>query len=216
MSMSSKPTPDSIAEALRTAILRGQLKDNEPLRQDKIAADFGVSKVPVREALAQLKSEGLITLHLNRGAFVTGLSAAEAHEIYVIRSALEVIALEQAIPHMTRTDYVQAENVLRLMDIETDTGQWGELNWQFHVQLYRAAKLPHVLKILAPLHVSVTRYLVLYLDAMGFQARSQEEHYAILKACREHDTPTAVDLLKAHLQQASATLVQFLTTKPQA
>jgi len=210
--MSSKPTPDAIADALRTAILHGQLKDNEPLRQDKIAADFGVSKVPVREALAQLKSEGLVTLHLNRGAFVAGLSAAEAHEIYLIRSALEVIALEQAIPHMTPTDYVQAENVLRLMDIETNTGQWGELNWQFHVRLYRAAKLPHVLKILEPLHVSVTRYLVLYLDTMGFQARSQKEHYAILKACREHDVPTAVALLKAHLQQASETLVQFLTS----
>ena len=210
--MSSKPTPDVIADALRSAILRGQLRDNEPLRQDKIAADFGVSKVPVREALAQLKSEGLVTLHLNRGAFVTGLSAAEAHEIYVIRIALEIIALEQAIPHMTRTDYVAAENVLRLMDIESNTGEWGDLNWQFHVCLYRAANLPHVLKILDPLHVSVTRYLVLYLDAMGFQARSQEEHYAILAACREHDTTTAINILRAHLQQASETLVQFLKT----
>jgi DNA-binding GntR family transcriptional regulator len=208
--MSSKPTPDIIADALRAAILRGQFKDNEPLRQDKIAAGFGVSKVPVREALVQLSSEGLVTLHLNRGAFITGLSANEAREIYMIRAALEVIALEQSIPQMTPSSLVSAENVLRLMDIEANVGQWSALNWQFHIELYRAANLPHVLKILEPLHTSVARYLVLYLDSMGFQADSQREHYAILNACREQNTAAAVDLLKSHLNNASQTLVTFL------
>jgi DNA-binding GntR family transcriptional regulator len=208
--MNDKPTPELIAAALRSAILRGELKDDQPLRQDKIAADFGVSKVPVREALVQLKSEGLIALHLNRGAFVAGLSADEAHEIYLIRIALETIALQHAIPNMSTADIVRAENVLRLMDIEADTGKWGELNWQFHVQLYHPANLPHAIKILEPLHISVTRYLVLYLDAMGFQARSQQEHYWILNACRLKDSHAAVELLRTHLQNAAQTLVKFL------
>lgn len=210
--MTSKPTAEMIADALRSAILHGEMRDYAPLRQDKIAADFGVSKVPVREALVQLKSEGLITLHLNRGAFVSGLSAGEAHEIYLIRRALELIALEQAIPAMTASEWVAAENVLRLMDIESNVGRWSELNWQFHECLYRPAHLPHVIKILQPLHISVTRYLVLYLDVMGFQSRSQQEHYAILNACREKDTPRALALLQTHLESAAQMLVNFLQT----
>jgi len=210
----SKPTPDQIAEYLRLAILRGQLKANEPIRQDKIAAELGISKVPLREALAHLETEGLVALHMNRGAFVTPLSAAEASELYVIRTALETITLEKAVPVLTATDLVQAENVLRLMDIETDPARWNELNWQFHLHLYQPAKLPQTLKILGPLHLRVARYLVLYLGSLGFQERSQQEHYAILHACQMRDSPQASHLLRQHLDNAAQMLAEALAASP--
>ena len=92
-------TPEYIVGALRNAILQGRYKANQPLRQDQIAEKFGVSKVPLREALVQLKAEGLVTFMPNRGAVVTELSAAEVDEIFTMRMALESKALERAIRH---------------------------------------------------------------------------------------------------------------------
>lgn len=205
-----KNTAESIAASIRTGILRGELKSNEALRQDKIALDLGVSKIPVREALVQLKAEGLVTLHTNRGAFVSSLTAAEVAEIFSIRLSLEVLALETAIPQLSNSQFIQAENVLRLMDVEGDAANWAEQNWQFHAHLYEAAKMPRLLSILEPLHLNVARYLVLYLNELGFQKASQDEHYAILAACKKRDTAEAVRLLRQHLESASQSLVKFL------
>ncbi|MBI5931322.1 MAG: GntR family transcriptional regulator [Chloroflexi bacterium] len=209
----TKNTAESIAAHLRLSILRGDLKSNEPLRQDKIAEELGVSKVPVREALVQLKAEGLVTLYTNRGAFISALTAAEASEIYTIRIALETVALEAAIPHLTAPILMQAENILRVMDVETDTARWNELNWDFHAQLYQAAQMPRLISILEPLHMNVARYLVLYLKNLGFQATSQQEHYAILQACRDGNVTQAVGLLRQHLLSASTTLATFLMSE---
>jgi DNA-binding GntR family transcriptional regulator len=205
-----KNTAEAIAANIRAGILRGDLKSNEALRQDKIAVDLGVSKIPVREALVQLKAEGLVTLHTNRGAFVSALTAAEVAEIFSIRLSLESLALENAIPHLSQSQFIQAENILRLMDIEGDAANWAEQNWQFHAQLYAAANMPRVLSILEPLHLNVARYLVLYLKELGFQTRSQEEHYTILDACKARDVAEALRLLKQHLESASSSLVKFL------
>ena len=209
----AKNTAENVADYLRMAILRGEVKSNEPLRQDKIAVELGISKIPIREALVQLKAEGLVTLHPNRGAFVSTLSAAEASEIYTIRIALETVALEAAIPRLTPSMLMQAENTLRVMDVETDVARWTELNWQFHAQLYQAADMPHLINILEPLHVNVSRYLVLYLNNLGFQTTSQNEHYTILDACRTRNATYALDLLRVHLQSASTTLATFLMSE---
>ena len=99
-----RSTPDLIADALREAILRGIFQEGQSLRQDEIATQFGVSRIPVREALKQLEAEGLVTLHLNRGAIVSVLTAQEAQEICEIRSALEVKAIQLAIPKFRETD----------------------------------------------------------------------------------------------------------------
>ena len=203
-------TQEMIVEAMRQAILRGKLKSNQPLRQDKIAAQFGVSKIPVREALVQLKAEGLVRFKTNRGAFVSALSASEANEIYLMRIALERLALEHAIPKRTKSDLARAQSVLMLIDAEEDTTKWGELNWAFHAALYQPAKMPHLLDMIQILHRNVARYLVLYLADMDYQSKSQTEHHAILEACREQNVKEAVNLLEGHLDDARQTLVKFL------
>ncbi len=205
-------TPELIARHLRQAILRGELKSRQPLRQDKLAADLGVSKIPVREALAQLKAEGLVTYKSNRGAFVTALSPTEAREIYLMRGALEAIALEQALPKLGRRDFVLAHSALLSLDVEPDPARWAELNWDFHAALYAPAAMPHLLGTLQMLHVNVGRYLVLYLDRMAFQAQSQAEHYALLAACQTGDLIHAKAVLAAHLQAAADTLIIYLQT----
>ncbi|MCX6048964.1 MAG: GntR family transcriptional regulator [Chloroflexi bacterium] len=199
-----------IANTLRAEILQGLLKSNLPLRQDEIAERFGVSKIPVREALYQLKAEGLVTFFPNRGAVVAALSSAEVDEIYAMRIALETLALRRAIPHLTIANLTQAEALLDAIDQEKAVAQWGELNWEFHALLYQPANLPRLMEWVRILHINVARYLVIFLVGLEYQATSQREHRAILEACRQGQTDIAVTLLEEHLQAAANKLVAFL------
>src|SRR4026207_591972 len=211
---SSDPTlvipNESIADSLRADILRGRLKSGQPLKQDEIAAQFGVSKIPVREALVQLKAEGLVNFYPNRGAFVSDLSAAEADEIYVMRIALETAVLARAIPNLTVAHLKHAKEILDSIDREENIAKWGELNWEFHATLYSPAALPRLMDTIRTLHSNIARYLVLYLAGLAYQKKSQKEHRAILEACRHGDVEKAVAVLEAHLRGAADHLVAYL------
>jgi DNA-binding GntR family transcriptional regulator len=208
-------TPDLIAAALRGAILQGRLASNQPLRQDQIAEQFGVSKIPVREAMVQLKAEGLIVFVPNRGFVVSELSPAEAEEIYIMRMALETQALERAIPKLRKTDLIRAASVLDISEAEEDRSQWSELNWEFHAALYQAAQMPRLLSTIETLHNNVARYLVIYLGGLSARDASQDEHQKILQACQKKDVDRAVKILKQHLSRASSRLVSFLSKHDQ-
>jgi DNA-binding GntR family transcriptional regulator len=199
----SASTADLIARSLRADIMRGRLRSKQPLRQDEIAAKFGVSKIPVREALYQLKAEGLVTFYPNRGAAVSKLSPAEADEIFVMRIALETAALRRAIPHLTIADLARAEEIRSAIDHEQNLAQWGEFNWEFHATLYYPAGLPRLMEWVKTLHINVARYLVIYLAGMDYQIASQNEHREILEACRRGDIKAATAYLTNHLQSAS-------------
>jgi DNA-binding GntR family transcriptional regulator len=203
-------TPEMITNALRSAILQGRYQSGEPLRQDRIAAEFGISKIPVREALVQLRTEGLITFSPNRGAVVSELSHEEVDEIYTMRIALEAKALERAIPALRPADLIRAQAVLDIVDTEDDQSRWSELNWEFHAALYQAARMPRLLTTIEMLHNNVARYLVIYLKKLGAQPVSQNEHRAILDSIRHRKAKRAVDQLQQHLERASKRLVGFL------
>ena len=199
-----------IADSLRVDILRGNLKGGQALKQDEIAAQFGISKIPVREALVQLKTEGLVNFYHNRGAFVSEISADEADEIYVMRIALETAVLARAIPHLTVAHLKHAEEILNAIDQEENIAKWGELNWEFHETLYLPASLPRLMDTIEALHTNIARYLVLYLAGMDYQRKSQKEHRAILAACRNGEIEKAVTVLEGHLRGAAEHLVAYL------
>jgi DNA-binding GntR family transcriptional regulator len=209
----SVSTADLIARSLRTDILKGKLKSRQPLRQDEIASQFGVSKIPVREALFQLKAEGLVTFSPNRGAAVSELSPAEVDEMYIMRVALETVALQRAIPHLTVADLTRAEEILDIIDREPNVTRWGELNWEFHSTLYYPANLPRLMEYVKTLHIRIARYVVIYLAAMDFQTTSQSEHREILAACRRGDIAKATATLTHHFQSASNNIITFLTQR---
>jgi DNA-binding GntR family transcriptional regulator len=204
-------TPDLIANALRNAILQGRYKANQHLRQDRIAEELGVSKIPLREALVQLKAEGLVSFMPNRGAVVTELSAKEVDEIFTMRIALETKALERAIPNLRPADFIRAKSVLEILQKEEDRTQWSELNWEFHATLYQASQMPRLLSTIQTLHNNVTRYLIIYLDRLSAQDISQKEHLSIFNACQKQDIDAAIKQLSTHLRKASKRLMVFLS-----
>jgi len=203
-------TSEWLAAALRQAILRGELKGGQPLPQDEVAARYGVSKIPAREALLQLKAEGLVRFYPNRGAVVAELSADEVNEIYAIRIALETLALRQALPTLTRADFVRLEGLIAIMDDERDPLKWSELNWEFHAALYQPCSMPRLLAHIRALHVNVQRYLVIHLADPEYHAEAQRQHRAILRACQRGDGQAAVDQLADHLAQAAEKMTRLL------
>jgi len=205
-----RSTPDLIADALREAILQGIFQEGQSLRQDEIAAQFGVSRIPVREALRQLEAEGLVTLQLNRGATVSTLSPAEAQEIFEIRSALETTAIQLAIPKLTEPDLEKAAVILDATNQTTDVASWAKLNWEFHATLYTPADRPRLLTMIKTLHVNIDRYVRLQMEKMNYLEKSQKEHYQLLDVCRQREAKAAVRLLKRHIDTAGEQLVVYL------
>lgn len=205
-------TATTIYDQLRAAIIDGTFSSGDPLRQDQIARDYGVSKIPVREALVQLEADGFVEMFSGRGAFVARLSASQAEEIYLMRLALEPILLERAIPLTAETDWLRAGGILAAFQArELSFRQWHALDYEFHTALYSQADLPTMKKLIANLHSNLARYYRLYETLeTGFRAEGNAEHLVILEACQAKDIKTATDTLKAHLTRSSKRLLEAL------
>lgn len=198
-----------VEASLRTAILSGQLPGGTPLRQEDLAAAFGVSRMPVREALRQLEAQALLDFVPHKGAVVTEISAADAADTYAIRMALEPAALERSIPRLTETDFDRAAELIAEMDSERDPGRMGELNRRFHMTLYRAAGSPKLIALTESHLASFDRYLRFHLAAKGRAHLSQDDHRAMLDAAKARDVARAVAVLRGHLTTAAETIEAF-------
>jgi len=207
---SYRTVPEMITYILREAILSGELKGGTPLKQEELASQLSVSMSPLREALKNLEAEGLVKFYPNRGAVVSELSANEAQEIFDIRLFLELGALELAIPNLNKADLDKAGKILDQADQETCSSRWGEMNWRFHETIYLPARRPRLLSLIQTLHNNVERYMRLYLSAMNYQTKSQEEHKELLEACAQKNVKAAKNILRIHMAGASAVLVNYL------
>jgi DNA-binding GntR family transcriptional regulator len=135
MSMS---TVERVEQRLRQGLLRGDYAPGAWLRQDDLATELGVSKIPVREALQRLAAASLVTFEPNRGALVRPLTAGDAEEIFALRQAIEPKLLRRAVGRHTTVDLATAELALR-----SDSLPITEANWLFHRALYLAAGAGH-------------------------------------------------------------------------
>lgn len=198
-------TVDLVERTVLDDLLRGALIPGTRIRQDALAAELGVSKIPVREALQRLCAVGLLQFETNRGATVPPLSVAEALENSVLREAIEVQLLRQAVPKLTIVDLAEAELALS----NTEMGV-TESNWAFHRSLYRASGWTRGLAIVEILHAAVAPYVLLYVESLGGAEDSATEHAALLDACRAADVEAAVGLLKNHLDEAAHAVIDFL------
>ena len=200
-------------DAIRDGILHGQYTEGDPLRQDALADELGVSRIPIREALRQLETEGLVTFNPHRGAIVSSLSLEEIEEVFDLRASIESDLLRRAIPHLTTHQLDQADEVLDRYEVALRTGdvaKWGVLNWQFHASLYAPAARPVTMNIVQRLHQQSDRYLRMQLALTHGETRANEEHRAIAAAARAHDTKRACRLVRDHIVGAGRSLLAFL------
>lgn len=200
-------------EALRERILRGDYPEGEPLRQDALADDLGVSRIPVREALRQLEAEGLVTFSPHRGAVVSSLSLDEIAELFELRTEIECDLIARAIPRMTKEQLDRATEVLDEFESALRAGEsarWGPLNWHFHAALYAPANRNVTMGVLQKLHHHSDRYFRMQLSLAHGGAKANEEHRAIATAVAMKDVAKAAQLMRAHITGAGQSLCALL------
>jgi DNA-binding GntR family transcriptional regulator len=198
---------------LRDRILHGAYPAGEPLRQDAIAEELGVSRIPVREALRQLEAEGLVTFNPHRGAVVSSLSLADIEEVFALRADIECDLLRRALPRLGDGHVRRAREILDAYERALRGGEvaaWGELNWQFHSALYAPAERPITMGIVQRLHQQSDRYARMQLALTHGESRASEEHRAILAAVAKRDAKRAAALMRQHILGAGRSLLDFL------
>ena len=199
-----------VRAALKERILDGTYPPGIQLRQDDIALNLGVSHIPVREALIQLASEGLVTFLPYRGAETVTLSRQEIREIYQVRSILETAAVRLAVPRLSPQVLNSLAEVLRQARLSDDPQRLRELHWQFHLGLYAEARNPRLLELIETQLRSMGRYLRIYIEEVADFREFELTHRQFLEACRQGDIDKAEDELKKDLQKACGDLCRSL------
>lgn len=203
----------AVAEELRRRIIDGAFASGFQLRQDALATEFGVSRIPVREALMQLEAEGLVKIHPHRGAIVSELSTEEVEELFELRALLEPRLLKASARHLTEDDYQQLHAILQEYGAELrakHVGRWGELNAEFHRLLYQHAGQPRTLAIVVNLLQECDRHTRLQLSLTGGMERAEAEHAELVRLCTAGNITAACALLKTHIENAGRSLREYI------
>ena len=201
---------DWVFQVIRTAIVRGELPGDMPLRQDEISTALSVSHIPVREAFRQLEAQGLIRIYPNRGAVVTKLSCKELSDVMDTRILLEVGALRLALPHITEEDLARARELLELFSKEKDPIKGAELNLKLHFSLYDPCDNQTLLSLIDQMHANVDRYITPFFgkEEVSAELYTVDEHSQIISACESKDTELATAILRTHLQRTKNLLLK--------
>lgn len=204
----SRPVPQGlgvdVADRIRTAILSGHFGPGERLREEALARATGVSRGPIREALAQLEREGLIVIQRNRGTYVAQLSREDLDEVYTLRVAVERLAVERATARAATAalDEMQGvvDDISRRMTRGISVQEAAELDLAFHDLVYRAAdhrRLHDTWSTLRPqIHILLLARNVTNDD---FRELVVPSHQLILDALRDRDEERAVAVTLDHL-----------------
>jgi DNA-binding GntR family transcriptional regulator len=205
-----QPTHELVASVLREAITTGHLKANQPLLQDEIAAQLAVSHIPVREALRQLESEGLVAYQPNRGATVSALTGAEIREIYEIRAILETAAIRRAALRLSPETLAHARTILDRAERTHAGAEWGALDVEFHETIYDLEDRPRLHELITGLLRRVDRYWLSHGLMLKHRDTFDREHRNLLEAVVSRDSEAAAGVLDAHLKDACTLLVSEL------
>lgn len=205
----------AVAERLRAMIRSGELAPGTHLRQAHLAADFGVSTTPVREAFVALAREGLVRQDAHRGVVVFSPSIDELNELYEIRLALEPLATELAATQIGDAELAALARILAQMQTARPD-RFVELNAEFHVRIYGAARRPRLREMIEEVREPAAHYVNLNVDVYDarYRADVDAEHDAILDALRAHAPKRAAKAMREHLQH-SARHVETLVARAQ-
>ena len=202
-----------ITARIREKILTGAYPPGSALLQDVIAAEFGVSKIPVREALVQLRAEGLVDVFAHRGFQVRPLSSTEVDEVFRLRAQIEPSAAAEGSRLASPEDREGARLAFNNLNDALAAGELydsGDLNRAFHISLIVARLQPIAAEILSRLHTLSQRYVRMHLLPPGRVQRATQEHTALFNAWTSGKQDEVVTLSLAHIQTTRDDLAQIL------
>jgi DNA-binding GntR family transcriptional regulator len=206
----AQTTSSAVTQLLRQSLDRGRWACGEALRQEEIAAEFGVSRVPVREALFQLQAEGLVQIVPNKGMYVRTVSEADLREWFHLRTLIESDVLAQAVPLHTPATINRLETVQGALDKAQAVADWIAGDREFHEALYAPAQRTESMAIVRRLRYLVDRFSYARMKP-GTRAQGwHEEHHALIRAVKRRDAKAAARVLQAHLAQTQRSALAAL------
>ncbi|HUN75331.1 MAG TPA: GntR family transcriptional regulator [Steroidobacteraceae bacterium] len=202
-----------VAARVREKILAGEYAPGAPLLQDSIAAEFGVSKIPVREALVQLRAEGLVDVFAHRGFQVRPISAEEVQEVFSLRIAIEPEAVARGAKLARAPEIKTARTALAALNASLALGEIahsGDLNSAYHLALVVPHRQPVTAEALTRLHAMSLRYIRIHLGPKGRIRRAAQEHKALFEAWLARKAREARTLAQAHIEETRDELAAAL------
>ncbi len=188
-----------IVETLRERVLDGAYEPGQRLNIADLAQQFSVSPVPVREALRNLETEGLVQFRLNKGVVVRELSADEVRELYLLRTPLEVLAATEAVRSASPADIAKLRTILADMSDASGTPSWHVLHNDFHHELCELSRLPRLVQLVEVLRGQMRPYSKLYLSNPSHLKKAESEHNQMVDLLEAGDAKKLRLLIKQHL-----------------
>lgn len=205
---------EAVVDRIRDMIVSGQLKPGDRLRQDELAETFGVSTMPIREALRQLQAEGLVSFQPRRGAAVASLSVSDYEEIYRIREELEILACRWAAEDFQR---IPLENLSKLLaEIEKaeshpeDVYPRMQLVRDFFFTIFEASGKERLLRILSSLWDLSQQYRRYFSSIPEIVPQRLENYRRVLRACEAEDSQELVDAIRTIHDFGRSTSVELV------
>lgn len=211
MELAQYSVKNLLVEQIRNEIIQGHYAPGQRLRLRDLAAEFNISTQPVRDALSELEAEGLVTSEPRRGAVVTRLSPEELKDIYDIRATLEAMGTRFAVPLLTGDELDVLDGLVD--EIDRHMGEIIELvrlNFEFHTTLYQASGRSHLCELIETLRHRTEHYLHAYMIDLGGMPPAQEEHRAVVNACRQGNTDLAAEIMYAHVAKAGKGIIDYV------
>jgi DNA-binding GntR family transcriptional regulator len=208
--------PDEIAVALRRAVRERAIPPGQAVNQDELARRFGVSRIPLREALRTLVGEGLIIMKPGLGAVVTELDAGEVQELYGLRLQLEPPLAKDVIDHVRRRDLDDLTALATSMKAlgEKDSEEWSDLNYRFHRRVYELSERRHAVRLVVQVLNLVEPYARVHAHVLGSRPDTQQGRDDVIEALRVGDAERLEQLIADGIRSARAALMSSMGPQP--
>ncbi|QCB94149.1 GntR family transcriptional regulator [Cellulomonas shaoxiangyii] len=201
---------DEVYRRLRAAITSGHLAPGALISLRQVAQAYGVSTMPVRDAVNTLRADGLVVVE-RRSVTVTRLHAEEIHEIFQIRLRLEQLASQWALDNVTDEDVADLTEILdRMAGGAVDVARWRQLNQEFHRRFYDCSRSAHLLELLQNIWDKVEPYMAIYASTVDDFREADRQHRLMLRHIRARDLSALLVELSEHLEHTEATVVAAL------
>lgn len=199
-----------VIQQIKDLILSGDLAAGERIRQEELARRFGTSRIPIREAIRYLESDGLVTLKSNSGAWVAKLDQAECLEVYKIRERIEPLAMMESLPNLSDEAVAGLEDLAERIELARSSEEFLRLDREFHLGSYAGANMPELLRLINRYWNRTQHYRRAFTGLIGPQGRwiIHHEHRLMIEAFKRRDAEAAASLVHAHIRRTRLTLTE--------
>ncbi|MBC2670103.1 GntR family transcriptional regulator [Novosphingobium piscinae] len=207
---------ERIRAALADEIMAGQLKPGHPLDEGQIAARFGASRTPVREAIRELAAVGLLEVRPRRGAVVSGFDSQRVIDMFEMTAEIEAMCARLAAYRMNpveRSRLAKLHEESEAIVAAGDSDGYNQLNWDFHHAIYEGTHNRFIVEQAAALHDRMAAFRLPQLRVRGRLDQSHAEHGEVVAAIMRGDGEEAARCMRAHKLKASISLERYLASR---